>query len=139
MNASRNEPLLIGRGYQLKFDDILGNAEVDIRGVQGGDIVALIGDFDSRSLATLLRLIDIGAIVVPLTAVTRPDHEYFFEAAAVDVVINEGAVRRLREVRHTHPLLDRLRQKRNPGTCAVFLRNNRPPKGHPARFHQFSE
>jgi len=114
-NASRKEPFLIGNDFQLKFDDLLGNNEIDIGSVRSGDVVALIGDFEARSLATLLRLIDLGAIVVPLTSATRPEHEYFFEAASVDFVIEGGTVGRRSEVRGTNPLLDRLRQSGNPG------------------------
>lgn len=87
----------------MKFDDLLGNADVDLRCLRRGDVVALIGDFDARSLATLLRLIEIGAIVVPLTEATRPEHKYFFEVAAVDVVIDAGIARRWSDDQHAHP------------------------------------
>ena len=46
---------------------------------QKGDVVALIGDFEPESIATLLTLLDIGAIVVPLTKDTIEQHEYFID------------------------------------------------------------
>jgi len=54
-------------------------------------VVAIIGDFDPASILSLLRLIDLGVIVVPLTNHTKHDHEYFFDTALVDAVI-DGAV-----------------------------------------------
>ena len=41
-------------------------------------MVALIGDFNSISIATLLMLIDKKVILVPLTNLTKEQHEYFF-------------------------------------------------------------
>ena len=34
----------------------------------------------------MFALIDLGAIVVPLTDLTKADHDYFFEIALVDFV-----------------------------------------------------
>ena len=64
--------------------------------MKSGDVVALIGDFDPPSILTLLRLIDLGVILVPLTVETAEDHEYFFESALVDVVIRNGEVEKKR-------------------------------------------
>ena len=61
----------------------------DLSGIRKGDVVALIGDFNPISILTLLRLIDMGAIVIPLTKETKKEHEYFFESAFVDVVVNK--------------------------------------------------
>src|SRR5215471_21533579 len=108
-NASRTGPFLLAGDVELTFDDLLHADETDISCVRSGDVVALIGDFDARSLSSLLRLIDRGAVLVPLTEATRSEHEYFFEAASVDVVIEGSTVRRRSDVQGTHPLLNRLR------------------------------
>jgi len=75
--------------------------------VHRGDVVALIGDFDPQSILTLLLLIDKKAILVPLTVDTRAQHEYFFESALVDVVIEGDLVKRINHSRH-HKLIEQL-------------------------------
>ncbi len=134
-NASRLDPFLIGKDFQLKFDDLLGNADVNINAVRNGDVVALIGDFEARSLATLLRLIDRGAVVVPLTDATRPEHEYFFEAASVAFVIEGGALQHRAKVDRTNPLLDPLRMSGNPGLVLFSSGTTGRPK---AILHDFT-
>ena len=55
---------------------------INIKGIENvnkGDVVALIGDFDLPSIATLLRLLEKGAIIVPLTIDTKKQHDYFLE------------------------------------------------------------
>jgi len=71
-------PFLIHEGNELRFSDIESQNPVDLSGVKAGDVVALIGDFNPASILTLLRLIDLDAILVPLTTDTREQHEYFF-------------------------------------------------------------
>ena len=79
-----------------------------------GDVVALIGDFDPQSILTLLLLIDKKAILVPLTVDTRAQHEYFFESALVDVVIEGDLVKRINHSRH-HKLIEQLRSQIHAG------------------------
>ena len=53
--------------------------QINIKGIENvnkGDVVALIGDFDLPSIATLLNLLEKGAIVVPLTSDTKKQHDY---------------------------------------------------------------
>ena len=134
-NASRREPFLVGPNFQLKIEDLLKHKDVDLECVRPGDVVALIGDFDALSLATLLRLIDLCVTVVPLTEATRPDHEYFFEASAVDVVVEGGVARRRDGVREPSPILARLREAGNPGLVLFSSGTTGRPK---AILHDFS-
>jgi len=78
---------LIHKGDELRFSEIASQSPVDLSEVRKGDVVAIIGDFNPSSILILLRLIDIGVIVVPLTVETRHEHKYFFESALVDVII----------------------------------------------------
>jgi long-chain acyl-CoA synthetase len=134
-NAARTGPFLIAGDFELTFADLLRGAETDVSCVRTGDVVALIGDFDARSLSTLLRLIDRGAVLVPLTEATQPDHEYFFEAAAVDFVVEDGAVRRRSNIQGPRPLLTRLRQSGNPGLVLFSSGTTGRPK---AILHDFT-
>src|SRR5208283_4105618 len=87
-------PFLINNGTELQFSQIASQNTVDLSLVNEGDVVAIIGDFTPLSIVTLLRLIDLGVVVVPLTIETTHEHEYFFDSALVDVVITGGVVTR---------------------------------------------
>lgn len=120
-------PFLIHEGNELRFSDIESQNPVDLSGVKAGDVVALIGDFNPASILTLLRLIDLDAILVPLTTDTRAQHEYFFESALVDVVIENGeAVRR--EHNETHELINELRRRETPGLVLFSTGTTGRPK-----------
>jgi len=88
-------PFLIHSSGSLRFGEVTKQKPVDLSEVKSGDVVALIGDFDPQSILTLLQLIDKNVILVPLTVDTRAQHEYFFESALVDVVIEVDEVKRL--------------------------------------------
>lgn len=107
-------PFLIHKGEELRFSEIARQSPVDLCEVRNGDVVAIIGDFNPSSILTLLRLIDIGAIVVPLTVETINDHEYFFESALVDVVI-DGVKLKRRSHNRKHELIEKLREHRHSG------------------------
>jgi long-chain acyl-CoA synthetase len=101
-------PFLIHKGDELRFSEITSQNPVDLSEVRKGDVVAIIGDFNPSSILTLLRLIDIGVVVVPLTVETIHEHEYFFESALVDVVIDGTEVKR-RSHTQRHELIEKLR------------------------------
>jgi long-chain acyl-CoA synthetase len=120
-------PFLIHNGKELKFSQIASQNPIDLSIVNRGDVVAIIGDFNPSSILTLLRLIDLGVVVVPLTVETAREHEYFFESALVDVVIKDGAVnRRL----HTgkHDFIDALRAKNHAGLVLFSTGTTGRPK-----------
>jgi acyl-CoA synthetase (AMP-forming)/AMP-acid ligase II len=75
----------------------------------------------------LLRLIDSGAIVVPLTVETRHEHEYFFESALVDVVI-EGAEVKRRVHNQTHDFIEKLRLRGHAGLVLFSTGTTGRPK-----------
>ena len=101
-------PFLIHSSGSLRFDEVANQQRVNLSEVKNGDVVALIGDFNPQSILTLLQLIDKNVILVPLTVDTRAQHEYFFESALVDVVIEGYSVKRLRN-NLKHKFIEKLR------------------------------
>jgi len=128
------DPFLIHPSGELSFDEVSSQEAIDLSEVKSGDVVALIGDFDPASILTLLRLIDLGVILVPLTMETAEDHEYFFESALVDVIIKEGNVCR-RDHGESHPMIEELRVRGNAGLVLFSTGTTGRPK---AILHDFS-
>lgn len=120
-------PFLIYKGHELRFSEITRHDSVDLSDVRKGDVVAIIGDFNPSSILTLLRLIDIGVIVVPLTVETRYEHEYFFESALVDVVIDGPEVKR-RSHNKKHELIEQLRELGHAGLVLFSTGTTGRPK-----------
>ena len=127
-------PFLIHPSGDLRFAEVSAQEPIDLSEVRTGDVVALIGDFDPPSILTLLRLIDLGVILVPLTVETREDHAYFFESAQVDVVIENGKANR-RSHSQIHPLIEELRKRGNAGLVLFSTGTTGRPK---AILHDFS-
>lgn len=120
-------PFLFYRDTGLRFSDVSAQSVAHLCGVRPGDVVALIGDFDPPSILTLLHLIDLGAIVVPLTVETRAEHEYFFESAGVDVVIEgQQSVRRKHDT--VHPLVGSLKELGHAGLVLFSTGTTGRPK-----------
>lgn len=120
-------PFLIHKGDELRFSEIASQSPVDLSEVRKGDVVAIIGDFNPSSILTLLRLIDIGVVVVPLTVETRHEHEYFFESALVDVVI-EGAEVKRRSHSQKHEFIEKLRELGHAGLVLFSTGTTGRPK-----------
>ena len=118
--TDRERPFLIGAGTSLSFRQVEEAARRDdarLRDIQKGDVVAIVGDFDADSIATSLRLLDTGAILMPLTAGTAPDHEYFLESGGAQWVIRGDTIERLvpRSDSALNPLIADLRHRNHPG------------------------
>ena len=120
-------PFLIHTSGSLKFDEVANQQHVDLSEVKSGDVVALIGDFNPQSILTLLQLIDKNVILVPLTVDTIAQHEYFFESALVDVVIEGGDVKRLNH-NQSHELINALRAKQHAGLVLFSTGTTGRPK-----------
>ncbi|MEO5588164.1 MAG: long-chain fatty acid--CoA ligase, partial [Gemmatimonadaceae bacterium] len=98
-NAGNHEPFLIGPGGNLAFNDIRNAAlrsDIDTASIRPGDVVALVGDFDGPTIATMLELLDRGVILMPLTEGTRADHDYFLEVGHVQWLIRDRSLSRFK-------------------------------------------
>lgn len=122
-----NYPFLVHNKGSLRFDDLANQNHLDLCAVNSGDVVALIGDFNPKSILTLLQLIDRSAILVPLTVDTRSQHEYFFETALVDVVIEGDDVKRIDHSKK-HKLIESLRSKGHAGLVLFSTGTTGRPK-----------
>lgn len=120
-------PFLIHRGKELRFSNIANQISVDLSPIRQGDVVAIVGDFNPSSILTLLRLIDIGAIVVPLTVETIHEHEYFFESALVDFVIKDNTLARIVHDKK-HDFIEQLRELGHAGLVLFSTGTTGRPK-----------
>ncbi len=120
-------PFFVHSTTKLYFNEIIKQKSIDLSEVRSGDVVALIGDFEPQSILTLLQLIDMGVILVPLTKDTVSQHEYFFESALVDVVIDGSSVKRI-EHEKKHKLIKQLRSKKRAGLVLFSTGTTGRPK-----------
>lgn len=108
----------------------------DISQVAAGDVVALIGDFDGPTILLMLRLLDMNAIVMPLTEGTRSEHEYFFESGHAQWVVRSGGLHRHSTgTANENPLLAELKARDHPGMIFFSSGTTGRPK---AILHDFS-
>lgn len=122
-----DHPFLVTGDCSLSLTEVQAQDSTHLDLVKQGEVVALIGDFNAQSIADLLALIDRKTVLVPLTKDTRIDHEYFFESALVDWVIEDGnATKRVHS--NTHPFLDELRQRSHPGLVLFSTGSTGRPK-----------
>jgi len=112
--SQSNAPFIVHGSQECRFSEVRNQAPIELSEVNQGDVVALIGDFEPRSIFSLLHLVDMGAIVVPLTEATSREHESFFESACVDVVVDGTDVFRRRHDRQ-NDLIGLLRAKGHGG------------------------
>ena len=85
--------------------------------ISKGDVVALIGDYDPQTLAYLIKLIDLKAIIVPLTNLTDEQHDQFFDVACVDYIICDGKISK-RNHNNKNEKIENLRQLNHAGLVA---------------------
>ena len=76
----------------ITFQELIAQNITFLSEIKQGQVVVLIGDFDPLSIRVLFELIDRKAIVVPLIKETEVDHEYFFDAALADFIIESGII-----------------------------------------------
>jgi long-chain acyl-CoA synthetase len=107
-------PALIVDGQPIWFTDIANSSQDHLHQILPGDVVAIIGDFEAQSIADMINLIDRGAILVPLSLLTVADHDYFFETAKINWIVQNGMIKKL-SPHSNHELLEELRSKNHAG------------------------
>ena len=120
-------PFLIHSTGELRFSEIAEQEFLDMSDIKKGDVVALIGDFDPKSILTLLHLIEKNIILVPLTKDTQSQHEYFFKSALVDVIIEGTSVTRIKH-EAKNELIEKLRSKEHAGLVLFSTGTTGRPK-----------
>ena len=96
-NELKSDKILIRhRNFSIKYKDIFKSEDINLDKIKEGNVVALIGDYDGFTIKTFLKLIDKKAIIVPLTDDTKTLHNYYFNEACVNFVIEKKKVRKLK-------------------------------------------
>ena len=106
-------PFLIYKEKELRFSQVINQKINSLSEIENGDVVAIIGDFDPKTILTFLKLINKKVIIVPLTIDTKSQHDYFLKAASVNVVIHGSAIKRL--TKKKHELVIELNKKKHAG------------------------
>jgi len=134
--ADIDQPFLqVPNGKDKSFREIDNVCIDSIDKIRQGDVVSLIGDFDSESIATLLNLLARGAVVVPLTNETSGQHDYFIQESRSQYIFKKNnLVNVVSEPQEEHPLLDLLRSNGHPGLILFTTGTTGRPK---AILHDF--
>ena len=88
-------PILFDDKSLIKLEDILLMNIDFIQNIKNPTIIAVIGDFDSFSIACTLKLLSMGNIVVPLTEDTESQHDYFLKESQAKFLIKNKTLHRV--------------------------------------------
>lgn len=125
---TKSGPFLIDDKKEITITDLISRDLSHLSDIRQGDVVALIGEFNSITIATFLSLLDKKVVIVPLTVDTRNLHEYFYSVASVNVVIEGTKVMRNEQI-HENQLLEKIRSKNTGGLILFSTGTTGMPKG----------
>ena len=125
---NNSDAFLITDNKYFYFSDIkkVDLSFLDI--VQEGDVVALIGDFNLISIASIFKLIEIGAIVAPITSKTSNDHVYYFETIKAKYIVDNGKISNSSHEQNNHELILRLKKSNKAGLIFFSTGTTGKPK-----------
>lgn len=131
-----DHPLMIGAEGVLTAGTLRDIAQaIDLREIDPGTPVALIGGFDAWSVACLIRLADHGCIVLPLTADTASEHQRRFKICGIRAVARDGGIQTLPRASEKPGPVEALTREGRPGLILFTAGTTGEPK---AVLHDFA-
>lgn len=112
-----DNPFLIYKDQKIHFSDLSKQKTSCLNQINQGNVVALIGDYNPITIKCLLKLIELKAIVLPLTNETKLQHPFFFDTALVDFVVENGNVTQIKHERRNE-MIDNLKCRGHSGLIA---------------------
>ena len=119
------------------FKDILDHKVEELDQINPGDVVALIGDFDPKTIFLLIKLMELNAIVVPLTSETKDQHEYFFKAANVEYIFEYDTFKKVNQHKEKNKLILKLKSNGHGGLVLFSSGTTSKPKAVLHNLHSF--
>lgn len=141
MAAHPDKPALITETRQTSYAELCvlvsqASKALTTSGVASGQSVQLRGDFDASSIAYLLALLDMGAIVSPVAPSSYEKADEFAQVADVGWIVDGQDAQIIQSTgRSQHPLFDELRKTDDAGVIIFSSGTTGTSKGalHNAR------
>lgn len=116
-------------GNEIYVKQIIETKIHGLENIKEGDVIGMIGDFNSKSIATLLKLFEKKAIVVPLTKETSSQHSYFIKEAKCQYVFDQNKLTAtIASKQSKNSLLDKLRLSGDSGLILFSTGTTGRPK-----------